>query len=187
MAVPRTLSEKNETFEKRRREIWVQCKGFHSHDCTRKHTNLHMRLCPEVTMYGSFEHLPGQWHSIQRIFSSPQDESSHLTCLSFPSVPHQSCCLQVGAVDRTNIDFANFLKPVCTWNTRCKLSLWNPFLGLELNYMQIKKRRFNYTWCSSCLHIQNEKKCLLSSAGTSRGILAEYARTLPLSDARSGH
>lgn len=111
-------------------------------------------IAPRGHSIQGFEHLPAEWHSIRRIFSPPQDESSHLTCPSLPSEPHQSCCSQVGAVDHTDIDFANFPKPVFK-------SLWNPFLGLELNYMQIKKKGFNYTWCSSCLHIQNRKKASL--------------------------
>lgn len=110
-------------------------------------------IAPRGRGVGGFEHLPAEWHSIRCIFSSPQDESSHLTCPSLPSEPHQSCCLQVGAVDRTAIDFANFPKPVC----KC---LWNPFVGLELNYMQIKNKGFNYAWCSSCLHIQTGGKSL---------------------------
>ncbi len=147
VAVPCALSDKSETFEKTRQRDWRSGQGV---PLSQTHKFTHV-IAPWGRGIQGFEHLPAEWHSIRCFFSSLQDESSHLMCPSLPSEPHQNCCLQVGAVDRTNIDFANFPKPVLQVSVK---SIFGPWAQLYAN----QEKGFNYAWCSSCLHIQNEER-----------------------------
>ncbi len=121
----RPVRQKRDIRETRQSD-WSSGQGF---PLSQKHKFTHV-ISPWGRGIRGFEHLPVEWHSIRCFYSSPQDESSHLTCPSLPSEPHQSCCLQVGAVDRTNVDFANFPKPVLQVSVK---SIFGPWAQLYAN------------------------------------------------------